>query len=71
MLEKLNKTNKRDIERAAIIKKTADLHNISRRQVHRILNGENENKAVVETFMFLFEGENQLLQAAQNLVPFN
>lgn len=71
MLNKLNKTNKRDTERAAIILKTADLHKISKRQVRRILDGENQNKEVLETFMFLSEGQNKLVEAAKKLVPFN
>lgn len=70
MPNKSNKTNKRDIERAAIIKKTADIHKLSKRQIRRILACENENKEVLETFMFLSEGQNKLVEAAKQLVKF-
>lgn len=65
------KTGSRAADRAAIVQKVADLHEITPRHVRRILNGESENEEVIGTYMFLLQGQNLLLESAKKLVPFN
>lgn len=56
---------------ASKIKLTAKLTGVSDRQVRRVINGDSRNEDVLSTFMFLQEGENELVKQAALLVPFN
>lgn len=63
-------TKPRDIKRAATIQDTAELVEVSTRQVRRVLDGEQENPKIISVFMELQEGKNLLLQEVKNLIPF-
>jgi hypothetical protein len=64
--------SKRDSETATRVKRVAEIEGVSIRSVYRVLNGEQINADIISTYMFLMEGENNLLlQAAKKAVPFN
>ena len=63
------KQPKRNIVRAATIKKTADLLGVSTRYVRMVLDGDRESDQVMEVFMEISERENTLLQEVKNLLP--
>jgi len=76
----MEKTYKRDIERAARVKKTAEIVGVSERHVRRVLSGDHDNDEIIATYMELLELEqaayqtarqNHLLAAVEKLVPFN
>ena len=76
MEKKSTPANERDIERAAIIKKTARINGVSDRYVRMVMENERENENVVFVFMTLKEGiqkleDNLLLKAVKELVPLN
>lgn len=64
------KQGKRDIKRAAIVELTAGITHKSKRSVQRVLVADQENKQVLDTYMFLDEGVNELLKQVKILVPF-
>jgi len=65
------KNNKRDAIRAGRVQKTAEICQVSERHVRRVISGTHDNEYVMQTYMFLAEGENKLLQAAKKLVLTN
>ena len=65
------KQNKRDVERAATIKKTAELVGVSKRYVRMVMDGDRESETVTTVFMELTEGKNALLEEVKKLIPFN
>lgn len=66
------KPNKRDSENATRVKRTAELCRVSTRTVERVINGDQKNEEVLSTYMFLAEGEkNLLIQAIEKLIPIN
>jgi hypothetical protein len=67
----MGKTRERDTIRAARIKRTAEICQVTERQVQRVLNADQENQNIVMTYMTLQEGENSLIAAVKELVPFN
>lgn len=67
----MGKTRERDAIRAARIKRTAEITGVSEKQVRRVLSGEQENNDVIMTYRTLAEGENTLMKAVKELVPFN
>ena len=67
----MDNSNKIDIYRAAKIKRTAELVGVSQRFVNYVLNGERESEDVMAVFMELQEGENKLLKAVKELLPFD
>lgn len=67
----MDNSNSRDIIRAANIKKTAEIVGVSPRFVNYVLNGDRESEDVLSVFMLLQEGENKLLQAVKELLPFD
>jgi hypothetical protein len=68
----MRKTAKRDSEKAIRVKRTADIHGVTVGQVYKVIRGEQVNEEILNTYMFLSEGEESLLlQAVKNLVPFN
>ena len=57
---------------ATRVKRTAELHGVSKRQVYRVIKGEKFNEEILTTYMFLAgEEENMLVKAAKELVHFN
>jgi hypothetical protein len=66
-----NKTIVRDSEKSFLVKKVADMHNVSPRYVYYILNGERENDEIFKTYMDFKEGLNPLADAVKKLIPFN
>lgn len=70
MVKNYNKTNKRDPQKADLVKKTASIHHVSERYVNYILNMERENEEILATYMFLLQEGNELVEAAKKLVPF-
>jgi hypothetical protein len=70
MQKKLRKTRGRDSETATRVKRTADLVGVSTYHVWRVIRGDSVNEKIMETYMFLLEGEqNLLVEAVKNLVP--
>jgi hypothetical protein len=67
----MNKPTIRDSEVATRVKRTADITGVSERYVYRVLNGERRSEKVLGIYMQLQEGENLLLQAVKELIPFN
>lgn len=67
----MEKKGQRDTQRAAIIKKTAEIVGVSERYVRLVLNGDRENQDVVLVFMELSEGSTKLVQQVRKLVPLN
>jgi hypothetical protein len=80
MQKEFEKTNSRDIVKAAIVQKTSEITGLSQRSVNRVLNGNQNNDAVLEVHMELQEKfedaveevkTNFLLKAVEELVPFD
>lgn len=67
----MNNPSKRDSEVATRVKRTAELSGVDVRSVYRVLNGQQHNEKVLGIYMQLQEGENLLLQAVKELIPFN
>jgi uridine phosphorylase len=69
------KIYKRDIGRAAIVAKVANIHGVSKRFVRMVINDERKSEQVMNTYMALqetlSETENLLLKAVKEAVPFN
>ena len=71
MLKILRKTKPRDPVIAARVKRTSELIGVSPRQVYRVIQGEQQNEKIMDTYMFLMEGEeNLLIEAVKKAVPF-
>lgn len=64
------KTSKKDSGVATRVKRTAELCGVTPRQVYRVIQGEQVNESVLRVYMQLFEGENLLLAAVKQAVPF-
>lgn len=72
MAKKTTSQTKRLPEVATRVKRTAELHGVSKRQVYRVIKGEKFNEEILTTYMFLAgEEENMLVKAAKELVHFN
>jgi hypothetical protein len=67
----MEKTKKRDSAKAARVQKVANMAGVSIRQVYRVINGDQDNEDILSAYMELLEGENQLLVAVKELIPFN
>lgn len=67
----MSKTSTRDVVRAARIKRTAEIVRVSVRYVQLVLNGDRADEEVLSVFMTLDEGENKLVQAVKEMIPFN
>jgi hypothetical protein len=70
MTKNSKKTNKRDPQRADLVKKTADIHHVTPRYVYQILAMERESEEILATYMFLLQEGNRLVEEAAKLVPF-
>lgn len=72
MIKTLTKTTHKDPVVAARVKRTAKLVGVSPRQVYRVIKGKQINEKIIDTYMFLQEGEeNLLLEAVKKAVPFS
>ena len=65
----MSKSYSRNIERAALIQKTADITGVSVRHVRRVLESEKKNETIVEVYMTLSELSNQLVDEVKRIVP--
>ena len=75
MQKRLNKTRERNPETAIRVKRTAELVGVSTRTVYRVVIGDPQisketAEKVMMVYMELKEGENQLIEAVRQLVPF-
>jgi hypothetical protein len=67
----MEKKRKRNAINAARVQKTAELTGLGERYIRMVIVGDRENKDVMQIYMFLAEGENELLKEARELVSFN
>lgn len=71
----LQMAKKRSSQTASIVERISLIHKKSKRQVYRIISGEQTNDEVLSSFMFMQEGvdglNNELLEAVKKLVPIN
>ncbi len=67
----MRKTVKRNAWQASLVQKTAEITGFSGRHVRRVINGEFDNELIMNTYMKLYEGENELLKEVKNAVPFS
>ncbi|MFN4248931.1 MAG: hypothetical protein ACK4EY_14485 [Flavipsychrobacter sp.] len=67
----MEKNKIRNTEQAAIVHKVARLAGVSKRQVYRVINGEQINEKIMTAYMELLEGEASLLEAVKKAVPFD
>jgi hypothetical protein len=76
MIKNNEKPKTRDSLNAALVDKTVELTGVSKRHVYLVMSGDRYNPTVLNTYMELLEGvnqvfENQMLKAVNELVPFN
>jgi hypothetical protein len=72
MQKTIAKRKTRDAETATRVKRTAELRGCSVRHVYRVILGDRQDEEVMNTYMFLAEGEKSLLiQAIEKLIPIN
>lgn len=71
MAKKHNQQKKRSSIVASLVEKTADVTNVSKRSVQRVIQGDQNNEKVLSVFMYLQEGENALIQEVKKLDLFN
>ena len=67
----MQKNKKRDAEKTARVVKIARISKLSTDTVYKVLKGDRENNKVLEAYMMYAEGENKLLEAVKQMVPFN
>jgi precorrin-6B methylase 2 len=67
----MEKKDKRDTYRAALVLRTAEITGFSERYVRYVIGGGRENETVMATYMELLEGSNELVKRVRELVPFN
>ena len=68
--------SKRETKRAFLINATAEIEGVTPRSVNRVMNDEQNNESVFETFLFLKEEINnaiekvKLVKEIERLLPF-
>ncbi len=67
----MSNNSRYDAQKTWIVAKTAAIHGVSKRYVYMVIKGDREDDAVFTTYMDLLEGSNDLLNAVEQLVPFN
>ena len=71
----MNQNRGRSKRRAAIVERTAEITGVTKRYVNLVMAGNRNNDHVALVFMELKEGftetENNLVETAKKLVPFN
>ncbi len=63
----LTKTTSRDIERAALVNKTARIARLTPKQVRRVIDGDSANELVLSIYMLFQEGNDRLTKNAEAL----
>jgi|GEM_PF-5505849 len=66
----MSKVYIRDVERAALIRKTAKITGVSIRYVNLVLINERTNETVFSVYMSLLEGVDSLVEQVKQQVPF-
>lgn len=66
----MEKTIKRDTEKAALVAKVARICRVTKRQVYRVISGDQDNEQIINAYMTLLEGECALVEAVRKAVPF-
>lgn len=66
----MEKNIKRDAIGAATVIRTAEITGVSERYVRYVLDGKRNNEEVLTVYMELMDGQNKLMQAVKQLVPF-
>lgn len=66
----MKKRKKEDPEQKALVRKLSRITGYSERQIERVIKAESENERVLDAYMFLHEGNNRLVEAVKELVPF-
>jgi len=64
----MNKNAKRSTKLAAIVQKTAGITGFTTDYIYLVVRGDHKNQDVMQTYLFLHEGENKLLMAARKLL---
>lgn len=68
MAKVAGKNSIRSADRAAKVKKAAELAGVSPRLGYMVLNGDRRNEAFLTAYMMLSEGENLLLQEVKKVL---
>lgn len=66
----MNKTNKRSAKDRAIIQEVAQLTGYSESMVEKVIKNDRQNEYIMNTYMVVLEGFNELREAVKLLVPF-
>lgn len=66
----MEKPKNRDVERAARVKKVARIAGVTEREVRNVLKGDRNNEKIISAYMEILEGENALMEAVKQLIPF-
>ena len=64
----MNKNAKRSAKLAARVQKTAEITGFTTDYIYLVVRGDRKNTDVMQTYMFVHEGENKLLKAVRQLV---
>jgi hypothetical protein len=65
------KPMRRDPEIAIRVRRTANICGVSTRAVYNVINGDWNNERILSVYLSLYEGENKLIKAVKEAVPFN
>lgn len=71
MAKMIEKRKQRNALEAARIQRTSEITGVSVRMVQMVVKGDRKNEEVFTTYMTLYEGENELVKAVKELIPFN
>jgi len=64
----MKKNPKKSTKLAARVQKTAEITGFTTDYIYLVLRGDRKDTDVMQTYMFLHEGENKLLKAAKQLL---
>jgi hypothetical protein len=67
-MNKTNKAGRTGDDTCTII---ADMFRVTPRYVRMVRDGERENQKILEAYMIMKEGKNELLKVVKALIPFN
>lgn len=67
----MEKKIKRSASNASLVQKTAEITGKKTNYVRKVLRADRENQTIMNVYMSLMEGENKLLEAVRELVPFD
>lgn len=66
----MEKPKKRDSVKTTLVAQTAEICGVSKRQVYRVLDGQQDNDQIMMVYMELRQGSQELVEAVKQLVPF-